>query len=275
MADHFIDNVQAIIDAARKGMDPVVLASGTHAQIIYTPTLGVQTVDMDKLRDVPVRKRGSVTVFDAASLNKILADNAIVGATTIYVNPDADKPAIVAVLNGNGVTGPGFGDFRASISFRPTPQWEKWTRIDGKLLPQVEFAEFCEENLVDIASPDSATIMEIVTYLQATQSTEFKSGVRLDNGQIQFTNLENVEAKVGSGQVAVPSILKLALAPIFGVEPFEIPARFRYRIIDRKLVMGIKLQRVEDVMGTTIKDIEKELVLPEGVAKVYGIAPSS
>lgn len=268
-----VDNMQAVIDAARKGQDPVKLAEGSHFQVVYTAEHGVQTIDLQKFKTIPFRKTGAVMVFDAESLNKILIDNAVAGATTVYVNPDADKPAIVAVINGNGTAGPGFGDFRVSIGFRPTPQWLKWKAIDGKLLPQAEFAEFVEDNLADIATPDGATMMEIVTYLQATRSVDFKSGVKLGNGAVQLTNNESVDATVGAGNIAVPDMFKIGLSPVFGVAPFEVPARFRYRIQDRRLLLGIKLQRIEDVMATIIKDIEAEIVLPEGVAKVYGIAP--
>lgn len=266
-------DMQAVIDAARKGFDLVKLAEGPNYQVVYTPTHGVQTVNLEKHNLVPARKTGSVTVFDADSLNRLLVDNAITGATTIYINPDVARPAIVAVMNGNGAAGPGFGDFRVSIGFRETPQWAKWKAIDGRLLPQAEFAEFVEDNLADIATPDGATMMEIVTYLQATRSVDFRSGVKLGNGAVQLTNNESIEASVGPGNIAVPDTFEIALSPVFGAQPFKVPARFRYRIEDRKLKLGFKLQRIEDVMAAIIKDIENEIVLPEGVAKVYGVAP--
>lgn len=268
-----VDNMQAVIDAARAGHDLRILDKSEHHQIIYTPTHGVQVVALEKHGHAPHRKTGSVTVFDADSLNLLLVDNHVAGASTIYVNPDANNPAIVAVMNGNGAAGPGFGDFRVSIGFRTTPQWAKWKGIDGKLLPQTDFAEFIEENIGDIATPDGATMMEIVTYLQATRSVEFRSGVKLGNGAVQLTNNESVDATVGAGNIAVPDVFEIALSPIFGVTPFKVPARFRYRIQDRRLTMGFKLQRIEDVMAQVIADIENEIVLPEGVAKVYGIAP--
>jgi uncharacterized protein YfdQ (DUF2303 family) len=268
-----IDNMQAIIDAARAGQAPVVLDKSDHHQVIYTAPHGVQTVATEQFAAKPFRKRGSVTVFDAESLNRLLVDNALGGATTIYINPDADKPAIVAVINGNGLAGPGFADFRVSIGFRSTPQWAKWKEIDGRLLPQATFAEFVEDNLPDIATPDGATMMEIVTYLQATRAVDFRSGIKLGSGAVQFTNNESIEASVGAGNIAVPDVFEIALSPVFGVAPFKIPARFRYRIEDRRLKLGFKLQRLEDVMVQIIKDIEAEIVLPEGVAKVYGLAP--
>jgi uncharacterized protein YfdQ (DUF2303 family) len=270
----YVDNMQAVIDAARVGQAPVVLRTADHFEVVSTPgEVTLHTLDLEKFNATPFRKKGTVTVFDAESLNRLLIDNADAGHITVYVNPDANKPAIVAVLNGSGPDGPGWGDFRVSIGFRETPQWAKWKAIDGKLLPQVDFAEFVENNLGDIASPDGATMMEIVTYFNATRSGDFRSAVKLSNGTVQLTNIENIEAQVGAGNIAVPDTFEVALSPVFGVAPFRIPARFRYRIENRKLLLGFKLQRIEDVMATIMKDFEAEIVLPEGASKVYGTPP--
>ena len=151
----------------------------------------------------PLRKRGTVRVFDAASFNAILEANDGDKAT-IYIDRDADKPEIVAVLNGNGEGGPGWGDFRVEIVFRLTPQWKKWKHIDGKMLPQVTFAEFIEENIGDIVSPSGADMLEIAQDLSAKRSVDFKSNVRLADGRLQFQNIENIEAQVGPGQIGIP-----------------------------------------------------------------------
>lgn len=267
-----IDNIQAVIDTAKQAVAPVTLVDLPNVKIVHTER-GTETIDLAKHNGVPARKTGTVLVFDAASLSDLLAANAIPGATTLYINPDAERPAIVAVINGNGAAGPGHGDFKIGISFRETPQWKKWRAIDGKLLDQEAFAEFIEENLADIASPSGADLLEIVTYLQATRTVDFKSGVKLGSGAVQFQNLESVDAKVGAGEIEVPTEFTVALAPIFGVQPFAIVARFRFRIQDGRLKLGFKLQRIEDVMTQTIAGIEAAIVLPDGTTKVYGIAP--
>jgi uncharacterized protein YfdQ (DUF2303 family) len=268
-----VDNMQAVIDAARMGVEVTTLDKSEHHKIIYSPEHGVETINLEKHGTAPRRKTGTVTVFDAVSFNALLLANSEGSLTTVYVDPNPEKPAIVAVVNGNGADGPGFGDFRIQIGFRHTPQWVKWKGIDGKLMPQVSFAEFVEDNLTDIVDPPGGEMMEIVTYLQATRSVDFKSGIRLSNGQVQFQNLESIDAKVGAGETKVPELFTVGLSPVLGVRPFTIPARFRYRIVDGKLQLGFKLQRIEDVMADVIKEIEDAVVLPEGVSKVSGLAP--
>lgn len=267
------DNIQAVIDAARQGVPPSQLHKDSHSLVLYTQMRGIEIVDLTKFDGAPHRRQGLVTVYEAESFNKLIADNEGAGDITVYVHPDVSTPSIVAVMNGHGPHGAGWGDFKIRMAFRETEQWKKWKSIDGKMLPQVDFAEFIEENLSDVVQPDGATVMEIVTYLEATRSVDFKSGVKLSSGSVQLTNIENVEAKVGPGKIEVPDQFSLALSPFFGIAPFAIPARFRYRLQNGKLTLGLKLQRIEDIMVEIMKDIELNIALPEGAAKVYGIAP--
>ena len=273
-----LNNMEAVINTARQGAVPTKLAEVGTKQWWLVPGIsghpsGVQTVDTEKAGAIPARKRGAVTVFDAASFNQVLADNGDAGNIAIYIDRDPDAPSVVAILNGNGKAGPGWGDFRVAIEFQPTPQWEKWKGIDGKMLGQVAFAEFVEDNLEDIATPTGATMLEIATYLEATRSTNFRSGIRLSSGEIQFQNLENLEAKVGAGQIAIPETFTLGIAPIFGLPSYEIPVRFRYRLQDGKLTLGIKLQRVETMMGKIIEDVIAQIERGANVSVLDGLPP--
>lgn len=272
------DNTQAIIDAARLGFETKkLIANETLAYYAVPKADGVhiETVNIEPGNAVPMRPRGTTQVFDAASFNELLAVNDTAGSTTIYINRDANTPSIVAVLNGNGSTGPGWGDFRAEIVFRFTPQWKRWTSIDGKMMDQSAFAEFVEDNMADIVSPPGAEMLEIAQYLSATRSVDFKSAIRLSSGQIQFQNVESIDAKVGAGQVAIPETITLGIAPVFGLPPFRVEARFRYRVQDGKLRLGIKLQRVEDTMEAVVNDMVNGTLPGEGRPAVKGIeAPS-
>lgn len=278
---------QPIIDAARLGQGAALVREvGNTAYYFLPDPEGNKIVDvsLEAGLSAPLRKRGTIQVFDPASFNAILNANQG-GDITIYINRDVAAPSITALLNGNGETGPGWGDFRAEIVFRPTPQWTKWKGIDGKMMPQVQFAEFIEDNLEDVVDPTGATMLEIATYLQTTRTVNFKSGMRLSSGLVQFVNEESQDTKVGSGSIAVPETIVLGLAPVFGLPPFRIPARFRYRLSEGKLTLGVKLQRVEDVMMTVVNDmvngtaasegrpVVQGIVAPAGTVMVEGVAP--
>jgi uncharacterized protein YfdQ (DUF2303 family) len=263
-------DMQAVIDAARLSEAPE--SFDRNGDLVFVPQTK-SFVSLEQFASAPLRKRGSVTVFDAASLNMVIADNADAGNVVIYLDRDLVKPRIVAVLNDCGAKGAGWRDFRAEIAFRQTPQWQKWRGIDNKMMEQAEFANFIEDNLSDIASPAGATMLEIVTYLEATRTVNFKSAIRLSSGAIQFQNSEDVEAKVGAGKIEVPETFELGIAPFLGSPSYSVPTRFRYRIKDGKLMLGIKMQRIEDLMQKLIDDVVKKIEVATNVSMIEGVAP--
>jgi uncharacterized protein YfdQ (DUF2303 family) len=269
---------QAIIDAVRAGTTAQTLATvGTKQHVLVTghghlPSR-VEIIDLEAGMPTPSRKRGRVTVFDAASFNQVIADNADAGNIAIYFDREPNKPSVVAVLNGNGKGGPGWGDFRVEIEFRATPQWQKWRKHDGSLLPQVEFAEFIEENMEDIADPPGATMLEIASQLQLIRSVNFRSKVTLQSGAFAFTHDQDDKASVGAGSIEVPQTFTLGIAPIFGLASYKVPARFRYRIVEGKLRLGYKLQRVESMMGQIIEDVIGKIERGANVSVMDGLPP--
>jgi uncharacterized protein YfdQ (DUF2303 family) len=269
-----VDNMRTVVDTATKAAAPTELFRGTDRVVISTAARGVETVDLSPTLPAPLRKRGTVKVFDAASMNQIIADNSDAGNIAIYIDRHPINPAVVAVLNGHGKGGAGWSDFRVTIEFRPTPQWKKWTAIDGKMLDQEDFAEFIEDNLDDVATPPKADFLDIVTYLQATRTVNFRSGVRLASGAIQFEHAEDVQAKVGPGSVAVPSEFTLGIAPVFGMPSYEVPVRFRYRLRDGTLTLGIKLQRVETMMARILEDVVQKIEKGANISVLDGLPPS-
>jgi uncharacterized protein YfdQ (DUF2303 family) len=229
-------------------------------------------VDLDTIRQpaTPRRKTGTVNVFSVDSFNAFIMQNKDAGNITVYADSNTEHPAIIAVLNDNGIAGPGHRDFRCSIQFRETVEWRKWKSIDGKMIDQANFAEFIEENIADIHDPAGAAMLEIVTYLQATRSVDFKSALNLSNGNVQFQNTESLDAKVGTGQINIPTEFTLGIAPIQGARAFEIPARFRYRLSEGKLKLGLKLLRAEDVMAQIFNETLSEVIQGDGVVLIWG-----
>lgn len=268
------NNMQAVIDAARQGAAPAVVHEGNGRKMIVIPGIGdkpgrLETVNTEELGAHPLRKRGTVQVFDAASLNTIMAENAD-HAITVYVDRNPTEPAVVAVLNGHGAKGPGWGDFRASINFRATPQWLKWAGIDGRLMSQQDFANFIEDNLLDVLDPAPADMLEISRSLMVTRTTEYKSVTRPKSGLIQF---KNESADTFAESTRVPDEITLLLSPLFGVPPQSVTARFRYRIEGGALKLGVKLQRIEELMDAIMRDVLGAIVLPPGAVMVEGVAP--
>lgn len=258
--DH-ADELAAVIAAARAGVDPKSLPGIDHAVFVPLSSEG-RVEDLQRFLSAPRRKTGVITVFDAASFNAVMWQNPDSGVHAVYIDRDVNAPAIIGVMNDHGDACLGWRDFRVQIELRQTPQWKKWRSMDGKMVPQTEFAEFIEDNLADIDTPTGAEMLEIATYLQATRTVSFKSGVRLSNGAIEFVNKEDIDAKVGPGKIEVPERFVLALTPYQGLPLYSVPARFRYRLTDGKLVMGLKLERIENLMSQVLDEVISKIECP-------------
>lgn len=270
------DNIDTLIKAIRAGTEAQTLATVGTKQHVLThsgESSDIEVIDLETGLAAPVRKRGSVVVFDAASFNQVIKDNGDAGNIAIYFDRDVNKPSVVAVLNGNGPAGPGWGDFRVAIQFRPTPQWVKWKNLDGKMISQAEFAEFIEDNIEDIADPAGATMLEIATELSVKRNVAFRSAVRLSSGTVQFQHTQDDETKVGANTIDVPTEFTLGVAPIFGLASYRVPARFRYRLVDGKLTLGFKLQRVETLMATIVEDVIAKIERGANVSVMDGLPP--
>lgn len=143
-------------------------------------------------------------------------------------------------------------------------EWGSWSEKSGKVMNQAQFAEFIEDNLVDIVQPIGAEMLEVAKTLDARSSVRFKSAIRLDNGETQLVYEEMIDGAAGAkGQIKIPQTIKLALRVFQGEDPYEVEARFKYRIKDGALTMWYELVRpqriIEDAFRGVMERIAEEL----------------
>lgn len=277
-------DMQSVINAVRDGSTPLKAATGADGtEYWFVPSSNsgrdrtLVPIEVWRNASVPPRRRGQVTLYDAASFNRVLQDNAAAGDISIYIDRNPEDPQIVAVLNGNGLNGSGWGDFRAKIEFRPTPQWEKWRSLDGQMITQVAFAEFIEENAEDIIDPPGGKMLEIAKFLSVARSVNFRSGYQPNSGAVQFQHDTDDVAKVSAGTIDIPTSFTLGIKPVYGLigDGYKIPARFRYRLSEGRLTLGFKLQRIESVMKDVVDEIVDAIHQGENIAFLEGRAPGT
>ena len=175
----------------------------------------------------------------------------------------ADQRTVTAYLDGLD----GWRKHTAILTLDHSREWAEWAAIDGKLLPQVQFAQFIEDHISTIGFPDGAQLLDICQTLQANTNVDYKSSTVLANGQRQFRFEERLEARAGQrGDLTIPGELTLVLRPFRGSEPQAVTARFRYRISDGQLQIGVRLaepQRViEDAFAEIVTEVDAELPVP-------------
>lgn len=214
---------------------------------------GYKVEDLHRFQGEPARKRGHVTLSDADSFIAYVMHHAT-EPTTIY--GDDEKLAFVAVLNEHGVIRAGWRDHVAWLQLKFSAQWKRWSAANGKAFTQQEFALFIENGIPDIVEPAGTVLMDVTRNLSATKKVSYQSGLRLENGDMQLSYIEETDANV-KGQVTIPTMFKLGIPVVVGGIVYAIDVRFRYRIQDAKLALYYDLVRpdriVEDVYAENAK----------------------
>lgn len=267
------DGTQAIIDIAQAAVAPQPLEPGK----VHVVALGrgqFQQIDLTgpQHTGIPARKSGTTTVRDVDSFLAYFDKH---GDNNSEVYADIENRTITAVLDAHTAEDARWGGHRLELRLRETSAWRAWMGADGELASQALFAEFIEDNLVDLVEPTAATMLELAESFEVTTSAEFQSSQRLDSGARKFSYVEEQTGKAGhKGDITIPATLTLALRPFEGTEPYKVTARFRYRLDKAKgeLRLGFKIERPGDVLAAAFDDI-RVLVdngIPEGIAVLNG-----
>jgi len=172
-----------------------------------------------------------------------------------------DKPngSLQAIFDYPDRGTPRWCDHSAMYTLPKSDEWIRWTGLNSVPLSQQKFAEFIEDNQVDIVSvdgsPSSADMLQVALGLEAISKVNFKSGTRLDNGDIQILYQEDTQGTVRDGKTKVPSQFTIAIPVFYGGPAFRIDARLRWRIKEGKLTFWFDLYRHEKIYDQALIDI--------------------
>jgi uncharacterized protein YfdQ (DUF2303 family) len=183
---------------------------------------------------------------DLSSFNVFVADQGAPGSTYIYADPDARS--LTAVLNDHAKVGPtaGWRDLRAVYKAELSREFDTWMRGNKQPMEQEAFAIFLEDNIADVCEPSGETLLAIAMNLQAKTEVNFASARRLDNGQVQFTYTENIEARACGGSIEVPREFYIGLRLFKNGDGYKVRARLKYRLLSGKVKFWYELDRPEN-----------------------------
>lgn len=270
-----VDPTAALVaDLAREAEASLLKKTGLQREGLVLLSDGVgrppKIVDLAETYGLkPVAHRGTVKVATVDALLAYLGQHEGDG-TTVWVHPTSGR--VEAVIDDHTHDEPGNGEHRAVLQLDPSPAWKAWAGIDGRLLPQADFAEFIEDHLTDVQIPDAATLLEVTQTLTGKTEVEWKSAIRLSDGQVQAKYFETGDASAGlSGELEIPTAFVLALAPFRGEERVDVHGRLRWRIRNGTVAIGIRLDRPEDVVDAAIEKVRARL--DENLKHVYVGSP--
>lgn len=163
-------------------------------------------------------------------------------------------------------------DHRATLQLPFSEEWRTWTAINGKMLDQLTFARFLEENAVDIEAPAGADLLEVCRDLQAVRKVDFRKAVRTNTDNENFEYTDETETRTKNGSVEVPSKFQLRIPVYFGGQSVTLYAFLRWRLVESSLELGIQLHRAEHVRQAVFKQIVEDASSRTGKPALFGNA---
>jgi uncharacterized protein YfdQ (DUF2303 family) len=226
--------------------------------------------------DRPERKAGAVKLDDVESFIAYVLRHKSQKAT-IYGTIAPAK--FIAVLNDHAaesevLPSAGMRDFRANYPIAFSREWETWKNHDGAgaaFKSTEAFALFVEDNAPDIIKPEAAKMLQIALNFRVTQGVNFVSANRLQDGNVDFTYSNTVDA-TGKGadgkKLAIPELFTIEVPIFHGIaqERVKIDARFRFRLDQGRLALWYELVRptraVEDAYRKLWERVKKDAGCP-------------
>lgn len=222
-----------------------------------------------------------VTVQDAASLIAYVNRFKRSDATMLFA--DLSNSSIEAVIDYHRPADPGAvpGDaasvpqadlvaHRADMEIPHSEEWNTWTAIDGKMMGQLAFVRFLEENAMDIVAPATADLIEVCRDIQGLRNVEFTSVVRAESNTAERFMYADTAGVRGKGEVDIPREFTLSIPVYFNDRSYDIRALLRNEIEDGKLKLGIKLWRREYARQTAFRNIMGEIEEATNITPLFG-----
>lgn len=161
---------------------------------------------------------------------------------------------------------------RVTMALPYSEEWKLWTSIDGKMVGQLEFARFLEENHPDIAQPNAAELIEMARDLHAARNVKFSKVVRTDSDNENFTaeDTTTLGSRSTGNSVELPRQFTVRIPVYFGEEAIEMSAFLRWKVGDEGMALGIKLWRPEHVRQAMFKQIVVGAAERTSLTAVFG-----
>jgi uncharacterized protein YfdQ (DUF2303 family) len=204
---------------------------------------------IEKTLPAPHRKAGTVALGDLVSFLTFVDEQSYTHHCYIYADPDSRT--LTAVLNDHerdGHESAGWRDYRAVFKAELSREFHGWFSNNKKVMEQEEFAIFLEDNVADIASPSGEDMLAVALTLQAKTEVSFSSHRRLDNGQVQLSYSETIDARAGNGAIDIPREFALGLRLFKNGEGYRLRARLKYRLHAGKVKFWYELDRAENAV---------------------------
>lgn len=271
------NDVASIVDLAAQ-IKPVEIASSGNIKRIALPE-GWQLHEKNdsNLLQTPPRKIGSIHLLSDESFIQYIIRHRNIESTTIYCNSDYIKSIVefTCIINDHigNEQGQQWRDYRATFTPRLSKEWGTWNGNNRRQLTQTEMAFFIEENLQDIVAaegyPTGQQLLEMATSFQANQDMRFKSAIRLQNGGVNMSFVQDDDTATLS-QMKLFERIAIGIPVFWNGDAYQITARLRYRVKEGKLTFWYELIREDKVLEDATNNLINKIKQETGVYFYHG-----
>lgn len=275
-----VEYAQSVIDTAQNYAAALVALAGAaadpqnidgHHYVILPKDFKREDITalVEKAQPTPYRKSGTIAVHDLTSFLDYATDQA---ATEYgYVYADIDTRKITAVFNDAKGSPAGWRDHRCEYQAAYTPEFKKWLDKNKQEFSQGSFAEFIEDNLADLHPDFAQVLLDVATTISAKTDINFSSARRLENGQVQLTYNEVIDAKAGAaGALEIPKVFSLGMRVFRNGPGYVIRARLKYRLHNGSVKFWYELDRIERVIEDAFSGYVDQLRTDSGYSVLLG-----
>lgn len=244
-----------VIKASESGEPFTIVPQGMHVESLS------EFCPPTRIRQTPrFHESGSFSDY----VNRFKTDNTLIFAS--FGELGQDGVTFVATLDYHSpapALKPAYCDHEATFVALFTPEWLTWRQADRKRMGQVEFAEWLEDNQKFFVEPKGAELLETVRSLHGHKNARFNTVIRLDNGAQSVAYDEDVQIKgtsVTKGEtLELPPLIKAGIAVFQGAPAYEVTARLKCRVEDRKLFLYYETVSMSAIIRESIMLLAKEI----------------
>lgn len=241
--------------------------AGSVTHVAVPKGYALHTADNEKLLAHPRRTVATATMGEEASFVDYVLRHAEANSVVwCSFNPTNSHLEFTAVFDEHAGKGPaGWRGHKATFNPALSAEWTTWTAHNKQAKSQLAFAEFIEQNEVDISEkegyPTSLQMMKLATEFEARAEQRVKSTLRLQSGGVR---LEYV-ADPDKGTIEAMQVYDKFLigVPVFwtvqkpgeAIPAYHVRARLRYRLGQGGVTFHYELIRPDLVHQQAAKEL--------------------
>lgn len=244
---NIVETLQTLIERGNEikqkgeGCQPFVLVPEDH-----------KILSLEAFLPIPSRKVGAPSFTHAKSFCEYVNQQKSEESRLYVVNPTQ----MVAVLNHHGKANAGWWDHRATFTLTKTPEWLTWNQNNTVNKTQRDFAQFIEDNSLDIEEPKGTELLDLVRTVKASQSLDVVGEIDEKNETVSGTFLVTARNKAGAKQeMELPGEFRILVAPYEGGERLSVRARLRLQLCAPKFMLRYELVRAQQIEKEALNQI--------------------